>query len=94
MLLPIVYETNLDAIAPWKQAKIRLALGLKEEESVSDYVRSLNAALKLPTRLSDLGVTAKHIPALVQGAVKDHSNATNPKPLGQADYVRLFNAML
>jgi 4-hydroxybutyrate dehydrogenase len=94
MLLPIVYETNLDAIAPWKQAKIRLALGLKEEESVSDYVRSLNAALKLPTRLSDLGVTAQHIPALVQGAVKDHSNATNPKPLGQADYVRLFNAML
>jgi alcohol dehydrogenase class IV len=44
--------------------------------------------------LSDLGVTAQHIPALVQGAVKDHSNATNPKPLSQADYVRLFSAML
>jgi 4-hydroxybutyrate dehydrogenase len=94
MLLPIVYETNLDAIAAWKQAKIRSALGLRDGESVSDFVRSLNAALKLPTCLSDLGVTAKHIPALVQGAVKDHSNATNPKVLSQQDYERLFAASL
>jgi alcohol dehydrogenase class IV len=41
-----------------------------------------------------MGVTAEHLPALVQGAVKDHSNGTNPKPLSEADYVRLFNAML
>jgi len=61
---------------------------------VSDYIRQLNAALKLPTSLSEMGVTEQHLPALVQGAVKDHSNGTNPKPLGEADYVRLFGEML
>jgi hypothetical protein len=94
VLLPIVYETNLDAIAPWKQDKIRLALGLTPDASVSDYIRELNAALNLPETLSAMGVKPEHLPALIKGAVKDHSNATNPKPLVEADYVRLFNAMM
>lgn len=94
LLLPIVYETNQDAIPEWKQDKIRAALGLEPGASVSDYIRQLNAALKLPTSLSEMGVTEQHLPALVQGAVKDHSNGTNPKPLGEVDYVRLFGEML
>lgn len=94
LLLPIVYETNQDAIPEYKQDKIRAALGLEPGASVSDYIRQLNAALKLPTSLSEMGVTAQHLPALVQGAVKDHSNGTNPKPLSEADYVRLFGEML
>ena len=94
VLLPIVYETNLDAIADWKQAKIRQALGLTPDASVSDYIRELNAALNLPKSLSAMGVKPEHLPALIEGAVKDHSNGTNPKPLVEADYVRLFNAML
>lgn len=94
LLLPIVYETNQDAIPEWKQDKIRAALGLEPGASVSVYIRQLNAALKLPTSLSEMGVTAQHLPALVQGAVKDHSNGTNPKPLSEADYVRLFGEML
>jgi 4-hydroxybutyrate dehydrogenase len=94
MLLPIVYETNLDAIPNWKQDKIRVALRLKKSDTVQDFVRELNATLKLPTRLSELGVTTEHIPGLVQGALKDHSNATNPKPLGEKDYFRLFTDMI
>jgi 4-hydroxybutyrate dehydrogenase len=94
LLLPIVYETNQDAIPEWKQTKIRAALGLAPDASVADYIRQLNASLHLPASLSAMGVTAEHLPALVQGAVKDHSNGTNPKPLSEADYVRLFNAML
>lgn len=94
LLLPIVYETNQDAIPAWKQTKIRTALGLAPDASVADYIRQLNASLNLPASLSAMGVTAEHLPALVQGALKDHSNGTNPKPLSEADYVRLFNAML
>lgn len=94
LLLPIVYETNQDAIPAWKQEKIRLALGLEPGASVSDYIRQLNSDLKLPTSLSAMGVTPEHLPALVQGAVKDHSNGTNPKPLSEADYLRLFSAMM
>jgi 4-hydroxybutyrate dehydrogenase len=94
LLLPIVYETNQDAIPEWKQTKIRTALGLAPDASVADYIRQLNASLNLPASLGAMGVTAEHLPALVQGAVKDHSNGTNPKPLNEADYVRLFNAML
>ncbi len=94
LLLPIVYETNQDAIPQWKQTKIRSALGITPDASVAEYIRQLNASLNLPTSLGALGVTAEHLPALVQGAVKDHSNGTNPKPLREADYVRLFNQML
>ena len=94
LLLPIVYETNQDAIPQWKQTKIRTALVIEPNASVADYIRQLNASLNLPASLGAMGVTAKHLPALVQGAVKDHSNGTNPKPLNEADYVRLFNAML
>jgi 4-hydroxybutyrate dehydrogenase len=94
LLLPIVYETNQDAIPEWKQTKIRSALGIAPNASVADYIRQLNAALNLPTSLGAMGVTTEHLPALVQGAVKDHSNGTNPKPLSEADYVRLFSAML
>lgn len=94
LLLPIVYETNQDAIPAWKQEKIRLALGLESGASVSDYIRQLNSDLKLPTSLSAMGVKPEHLPALVQGAVKDHSNGTNPKPLSEADYLRLFSAMM
>lgn len=94
LLLPIIYETNLDAIPTWKQDKIKAALGLKTNGSVQDYIRVLNESLKLPTHLSILGVTPQHIPGLVQGALKDHSNATNPKPLGEQDYLRLFTTMM
>jgi alcohol dehydrogenase class IV len=94
VLLPIVYETNQDAIPTWKQDKIRSALGLDQGASVADYIRQLNTALKLPNSLSAMGVKNEHLPALVQGAVKDHSNGTNPKPLSEADYVRLFGAMM
>jgi hypothetical protein len=94
LLLPIIYETNQDAIPQWKQTKIRAALGIAPDASVAGYIRQLNASLNLPTSLVAMGVTAEHLPALVQGAIKDHSNGTNPKPLSEADYVRLFNAML
>jgi len=63
-------------------SKIRLALGLTPDASVSDYIRELNAALNLPETLSAMGVKPEHLPALIKGAVKDHSNATNPKPSG------------
>lgn len=94
LLLPIIYETNLDVIPMCKQDKIKAALKLKKNDTVQDYIRALNASLKLPKRLSTLGVTSQHIPSLVQGALKDHSNATNPKPLGEQDYFRLFTAMI
>jgi len=94
VLLPIVYETNRDAIPEWKQDKIRRALDIAPSTSVAQYIRRLNADLHLPTNLSEMGVRPEHIPALVEGAVKDHSNGTNPKALTEADYVRLFNAML
>ena len=94
VLLPIVYETNCDAIPDWKQEKIRRALDLAPSASVSQYIRQLNEDLHLPSSLADMGVTSKHVATLVEGALKDHSNGTNPKTLTEADYVRLFNAML
>jgi 4-hydroxybutyrate dehydrogenase len=37
-----------------------------------------------------MGVTDEVIPAMVEGAMKDHSTGTNPRPLGREDFVQLF----
>jgi len=94
VILPVVYDYNLDATPPWKQASIRHALGLDANASVSDWIRQLNRDLNLPASLSDMGVTLAMVDGLVQGALQDHSNASNPKPLAEHDYRALFASLI
>jgi len=94
VILPVVYDYNLDATPQWKQASIRHALGLDANASVSDWIRQLNRDLNLPASLSDMGVTPAMVDGLVQGALQDHSNASNPKPLAEHDYRALFASLI
>ena len=38
--------------------------------------------------LRAMGVTEDMIPAMVEGAMKDHSTATNPRPVAREDFER------
>ena len=42
--------------------------------------------LRLPTKLSELGVKKDLFPAIIEGALKDHSHATNPRVATAEDY--------
>jgi alcohol dehydrogenase class IV len=54
------------------------------------FIESLNEAIGLPPSLKAMGVTEEMIPRMVEGALKDHSTATNPKPVSREDFEQLF----
>ena len=46
----------------------------------------LNADLGLPANLKEMGLPREALPTMVEGALADHSNATNPRPVNREDY--------
>jgi alcohol dehydrogenase class IV len=69
---------------------MRAAFGLPAGADLAAEVEALNARLGLPASLRAMGVTDDVIPAMVEGAVADHSNPSCPRPAGADDYRRLF----
>ena len=59
-----------------------------------EFIEELNAALGLPPSLRAMGVTDDMIPRMVEGALRDHSTATNPRPLTRGDFEDLFRRAL
>ena len=58
------------------------------------WLQALKASIGISGRLSDHGVTASHLPRLVEIATADSCHQTNPRPCTAADFVRLFKAAL
>lgn len=93
VLMPHVLRFNETAAAP-KYAALRGACGLSENDDIARFFDQLNASLGLPRSLSALGFPREAIPAVVDGALLDHSAATNPRPLTHADVETLIEAAL
>jgi 4-hydroxybutyrate dehydrogenase len=93
VLLPPVLRINADA-APAKYAAIRDALGLAPDADLGDFVAALNSRLGLPDNLHSLGVTRAHIPAIAAAAIRDHSHATNARPLEESDYAAILEEVI
>lgn len=58
------------------------------------WLQALKASIGISGRLSDHGVTASHLPRLVEIASADGCHQTNPRPCTAADFERLFAAAL
>jgi len=58
------------------------------------WLVGLKSRIGIPAKLGGKGVTASHIPRLVDVAVKDTCHQTNPKPVSAADFERIFQAAL
>ncbi|NDL60492.1 iron-containing alcohol dehydrogenase [Phytoactinopolyspora mesophila] len=84
VLMPHVLRFNEPA-APEKYVALRRAVGLSGQDDLAAHFDRLNDALGLPRSLSAMGLPREAIPAIVDGALKDHSAATNPRPLTPAD---------
>ena len=89
VILPAVLRFNAGHVGD-KYENLRRAIGLPAGADLADYISDLNARLGLPAGLRDMGVTEDVLPAMVAGALADHSNATNPRRASQADYEHLF----
>jgi len=89
VLLPAVLRYNAVGSED-KYARLRAALGLSPDADLAAAMAALSRRLGLPATLSQMGVTADCFETVAQHAVKDHSTASNPKPVKAPDFVRIL----
>ena len=89
VILPAVLRFN-ESYCTEKFAALKIAMGVPNGTSLDRFIENLNQKLNLPKSLSAMGVTREIIPAMVEGALKDHSSASNPRPLSKKDFEMLF----
>lgn len=89
VLLPAVLRFNAVA-APAKYARLRSALGLPADADLALAVADFTKGLGLPTTLRAMGVREDMLAAAAEGAVRDHSTATNPRPVDRDQYLALL----
>ena len=94
IMIDHVMRFNADA-AERKMAELARVCGAGgTAASFADWLTALKSRIGIPAKLGGKGVTASHIPKLVEIAVKDTCHQTNPKPVSAADFERLFQAAL
>jgi len=89
VLLPAVLRYNAVG-SEEKYARLRAALGLSPDADLAVEMAALSRRLGLPATLSQMGVTADCFETVAQHAVKDHSTASNPRPVSAPDFVRIL----
>ena len=89
VLLPHILRFN-KGHASAAYADLATALRVPDGMDLDEWMTGFVAGLGLPTTLSALGVDATLLPAIAEKAAKDHLSATNPRPAGATDYLRLM----
>lgn len=89
VILPAVLRYNRSH-ALEKMEALERALEVPQDTDLARFIERLNADIGLPPSLRAMGVTESMISPMVEGAMKDHSTATNPRPVGREDFQALF----
>lgn len=95
VFMPAVLAFNRTApasVSEDKYARIAHAMALASGEEVDGAIRAMTAAIGLPTRLSELGVTKDLFDRIIAGALADHCHKTNPREATAEDYQRMLEA--
>jgi alcohol dehydrogenase class IV len=94
IMIDHVMRFNADA-AGAKMAELARVCGAGDSAAgFVAWLAALKSRIGIPARLGGKGVTAAHIPRLVDIAVKDTCHQTNPKPVTAADFERIFSQAL
>jgi 4-hydroxybutyrate dehydrogenase len=80
--------------APEKFARIRRALGLRENADLPQAIADLNARIGLPASLAAMGVTDSHWTGARDYALSDPATLTNAVPFDAVKYDDLFKRAL
>jgi alcohol dehydrogenase class IV len=91
VLLPHVLRFNEPA-APEKYVAMRKVIGLDTGADLAAYFTDLNANIGMPASLSQMGLPRQTIAPIVEGALKDHSVPSNPRPLDAESVMALIEA--
>lgn len=99
--LPLVMQFNCRA-APDRFAAVARALGapvegcsaLEAAERAAPFVAALAASIGIPKGLSASGLTASHVPAVVDEAMKSGNVAVNPRATSKEELADLLMAAL
>jgi 4-hydroxybutyrate dehydrogenase len=89
VILPAVLRFNAGHTGD-KYNKLRGAMGLTASADVATAIEELNRRLGLPENLREMGVPDEVLPRMIDGAVADHSTASNPRAADAKDYASLF----
>ena len=90
VLLPPVLRFNASHVGD-KYKRLGAAMGLGAGTDLAGFVEDLNARIGLPGSLRDMGVPASSVPEMALKAERDHSTATNPRPITAAGYAVLLD---
>jgi hypothetical protein len=90
VILPAVLRFNRN-FCEEKLQTLERQIGLDPSVSLDQFITKLNQRLHLPASLSEMGLKKDVLPLMVEGAMNDHSTATNPRPLTKQDFEFLFN---
>jgi alcohol dehydrogenase class IV len=93
LILPAVLRFNADYCDD-KYQRLAAVMGLSSEADLAATIEDLNSRLGLPASLREVGVGDDVIPRMIEGAVADHSGASNPRPASAEDYQALFAAAM
>ncbi len=94
LMLDTVMAWNLEAV-PAKFDELAHVCGVSGGGAAFvPWLRQLKARIGITGTLASHGVTAAHLPRLVEIATKDICHQTNPRPCTAADFERLFKAAM
>jgi hypothetical protein len=101
VFLPEVIRFNAEAETVRRELRLQRmahAMGLpgcdERGEAVAQAVLDLNKRLGLPAGLRAMGVGEDLFEAIIDGAMKDHCHATNPRLATREDYLRMLQHSL
>jgi alcohol dehydrogenase class IV len=89
VILPAVLRFNRSHCEE-KMRTLEQSLGVPPGTDLAAFIERLNAKIGLPPSLRAMGVRDDVLPAMVDGALADHSTATNPRPVARGDFEQLF----
>jgi 4-hydroxybutyrate dehydrogenase len=93
IFLPAVLRYNREALGQ-KMALMNDCLPAADNGSdIAAYVADLLPRIGLPTRLSEMGLTRTMLADIPRQALQDNAHKTNPRPLAEADYQHLIDAV-
>ena len=94
LMIDTVMEWNQEAVPAKFEELAHVCQVSGGAENFVPWLRALKARIGITGKLGAHGVTAAHLPRLVDIAVRDICHQTNPRPCTAADFERLFRAAM